>query len=179
MKILYFNYLYDVEESSVGAAAHVCELAKSLRVFGHRVEVCSLNVQRGSSSSVGFTVRGVLKKHGRRHLHQFSMMLKNVRYFLEEWRMIHRARPDVLLIRYDMQNFSAVVAAALKRIPVVILSCSDSERDVETCMDAGASAFVLKDGSYDNLRQSIMRITDFWSQTRRVPAAAGEVVGAD
>jgi glycosyltransferase involved in cell wall biosynthesis len=46
--------------------------------------------------------------------------MKNVRYFRQEWRMIRRVRPDVLLVRYDMQNFSAVAAAALKGIPIVL-----------------------------------------------------------
>lgn len=84
-------------------------------------------------------------------------------------------KPDLILLDLQLPGVSGFQvlemvksAAALRSIPVVVLSCSDSDADVSRCMEAGANAFVSKAESYDNLRQSILRITDFWSQVRKV-----------
>jgi CheY-like chemotaxis protein len=84
-------------------------------------------------------------------------------------------KPDLVLLDLQLPGVSGFhvletikSAGALRSIPVVVLSCSDSDADVSRCMEAGANAFVSKAESYDNLRQSILRITDFWSQVRKV-----------
>jgi chemotaxis family two-component system response regulator Rcp1 len=84
-------------------------------------------------------------------------------------------KPDLVLLDLQLPGVSgfhvleAIKSAnALRSIPVVVLSCSDSDADVSRCMEIGANAFVSKAESYDNLRQSILRITDFWSQVRKV-----------
>jgi carbon storage regulator CsrA len=84
-------------------------------------------------------------------------------------------KPDLVLLDLQLPGISGFhvleaikSAAALRSIPVVVLSCSDSDADVTRCLEAGANAFVSKAESYDNLRQSILRITDFWSQVRKV-----------
>ncbi len=84
-------------------------------------------------------------------------------------------RPDLVLLDLQLPDVSGFhvlemikSSASLRSIPVVVLSCSDSDGDVVRCMEAGANAFVSKAESYDTLRQSIFRITDFWSQVRKV-----------
>lgn len=84
-------------------------------------------------------------------------------------------KPDLVLLDLQLPGVSGFhvlesikSASNLRSIPVVVLSCSDSDADVTRCMEAGANAFVSKAESYDNLRQSILRITDFWSQVRKV-----------
>ena len=84
-------------------------------------------------------------------------------------------KPDLVLLDLQLPGVSGFhvletikTAATLRSIPVVVLSCSDSDADVARCMEAGANAFVSKAESYDSFRQSILRITDFWSQVRKV-----------
>lgn len=55
----------------------------------------------------------------------------------------------------------------LKAVPVVMLSCSDSDADIQTCLDAGANAFVTKAHDYDELRRSIFRIANFWRHAQQ------------
>lgn len=40
----------------------------------------------------------------------------------------------------------------LRSIPVVVLSCSDSETDVARCLAAGANAFISKADNYEDFR---------------------------
>jgi carbon storage regulator CsrA len=58
--------------------------------------------------------------------------------------------------------------AELKRVPVVVLSCHDTDDEVSHCLDAGANAFVAKTESSDGLEESIGRIIQFWMATRAV-----------
>ena len=84
-------------------------------------------------------------------------------------------KPDLILLDLQLPGVSGLQVLetakshpALRSIPVVVLSCSDSDEEVARCMAAGANAFVAKSESYDNMRQAILRITDFWSQVRKV-----------
>lgn len=84
-------------------------------------------------------------------------------------------KPDLILLDLQLPGVSGYEvlqtvrsSPELKLIPVVILSCSDADEDVSRCIAAGANAYVAKSERYDEFRRSIMRITDFWSQARRV-----------
>ncbi len=84
-------------------------------------------------------------------------------------------KPDLVLLDLQLPGVSGLhvleavkSVPALASIPVVVLSCSDSDEEVSRCMAAGANAFVAKSESYENFRQSVLRITDFWSQVRSV-----------
>jgi two-component system, chemotaxis family, response regulator Rcp1 len=83
--------------------------------------------------------------------------------------------PDLILLDLQLPGVSGLDvlqliknAADLRSIPVVVLSCSDSDEEVSRCMGAGANAFVSKSQRYEDFRQSIFRIADFWSHTRSV-----------
>lgn len=84
-------------------------------------------------------------------------------------------KPDLVLLDLQLPGMSGQnvlqtikTTPALRSIPVVVLSCSDSETDVQRCMQAGANAFVTKSENYEEFRRSIIKITDFWSQARLV-----------
>jgi carbon storage regulator CsrA len=83
-------------------------------------------------------------------------------------------RPDLILLDLHLpgisglQVLSAIKSApSLSSIPVVVLSCSDSDEDVARCMASGANAFLCKSTDYEQFRKSVFRLTDFWSQVRR------------
>lgn len=47
-------------------------------------------------------------------------------------------------------------------IPVVMLSSSSEKRELDSCYEAGANSVVRKSGDYDELRQKMAKIHDFW-----------------
>lgn len=80
-------------------------------------------------------------------------------------------RPDLILLDLQLpgvSGFHLLVTIkslpSLRGIPVVVLSCSDSESDIARCMAAGAEAFVAKPEDYQRFRQAIIEIVDFWRQ---------------
>ena len=52
--------------------------------------------------------------------------------------------------------------AALKHIPVVVLTTSSDERDVNECYEIGASTYVQKPVDFDGLVGAVRRIKDYW-----------------
>lgn len=120
MKIVYINYLYDMEGCSVGAAVHVKELEKSLRACGHQVKVHYLNRFSNVDASVKSKTRGFFKKKLWRYLNQINCLFANRRYFFKEYKILSQERPDVVLVRYNFLNFSLALVARLKKIPFVL-----------------------------------------------------------
>lgn len=124
MKVLYFNYLYDTTEASVGAAVHVKEFAAAMQTLGHELKVYHLNLwHQGAASgepSAWQKIRTALKSKLRRYVGQINQIVANARYAAKERRILQEEKPDALLIRYNMLNFSAVLLAKRMGIPVVL-----------------------------------------------------------
>ena len=83
--------------------------------------------------------------------------------------------PDLVLLDLQLPGLSGFdvlrlirSVPALRRTPVVILSCSKNDDDVRKAIEAGANAFVTKAANCAAFNESIFRIADFWSNVRRV-----------
>lgn len=86
--------------------------------------------------------------------------------------------PDLVLLDLNMPRMTGreVLAAMqstdhLARIPVVVLTTSDVERDVLQAYDLGASGFVTKPVDIEQLFNAIHGIQDYWFGVVRKPGA--------
>lgn len=61
---------------------------------------------------------------------------------------------------------------ALKKIPVIVMTTSSDERDIEGCYKAGANSYVHKPVDFDGFIRSIQRLTDFWFEIAILPKPA-------
>ncbi len=57
----------------------------------------------------------------------------------------------------------------LKSIPVVILTTSDDERDVQTCYDLGANTYIQKPVDFDGLIEAMKRLKGYWFEIALLP----------
>ncbi len=99
-------------------------------------------------------------------------------FLRREGRYASAARPDLILLdlKLPRKNGREVLAeiksdADLKRIPVVILSKSSSERDVLATYTSHANCYVQKPLDLDEFVAAVRRIEDFWVTFVRLPAA--------
>jgi carbon storage regulator CsrA len=83
--------------------------------------------------------------------------------------------PDLILLDLRLPDLSGMDLLVrlreqelLRRTPIVILSSSGEEEFVQLGLERGANAYVQKSVEYSDFKESIVRITEFWSQTRRV-----------
>ena len=57
----------------------------------------------------------------------------------------------------------------LQKIPVVVLTTSNAEQDIEQCYAAGANSYVQKPVDLVGFIQSIARLTDYWFNVSILP----------
>ena len=61
----------------------------------------------------------------------------------------------------------------LKKIPVVILTTSDDERDVKACYELGANTYIKKPVDFDGLIAAIRRLKEYWFEIALLPKEQG------
>jgi len=60
----------------------------------------------------------------------------------------------------------------LKRIPIVILTTSDDERDVSACYEMGANTYIQKPVDFDGLIAAIKQLKEYWFEIALLPKEA-------
>jgi two-component system, chemotaxis family, response regulator Rcp1 len=71
---------------------------------------------------------------------------------------------DLNLPRKDGRQVLAVIKNndAFRRIPVVILSSSDSEKDITSCYNLGANCYIVKPTGLLAFRAAVRGLEEFW-----------------
>jgi len=87
-------------------------------------------------------------------------------------------RPDLILLDLNMPRMNGhEVLAVIKqhadwrRIPVVIMTSSDKDRDVVAAYDQHANCYVTKPMDAQKFMEAVRSIEDFWLSIVRLPAA--------
>lgn len=87
-------------------------------------------------------------------------------------------RPSVVLLDLNMPGTDGreVLAEikqdeALKQIPVVVLTTSSDERDIEKCYEMGANSYIKKPVDLDGFMRAIQLLRDYWLQIVILPKA--------
>lgn len=88
-------------------------------------------------------------------------------------------RPGVILLDLNLPGTDGreVLAQikqdeALKLIPVVVLTTSSDERDIEKCYRMGANSYVLKPVDFNGFMQAIQRLSNYWFEVVILPKGA-------
>ncbi|HEX9655241.1 MAG TPA: hypothetical protein VGA99_16175, partial [bacterium] len=96
MKVVYFNYLYDNQQDSVGAAVHVKEFVTAMRSCGYEINSYNLNpipFATNGQLSMGGRIRGALKQRLKRYVGQVNQLIRNVPLFFREWKILSAENP--------------------------------------------------------------------------------------
>jgi two-component system, chemotaxis family, response regulator Rcp1 len=64
----------------------------------------------------------------------------------------------------------------LRRIPVVILSSSDSEKDITSCYQLGANCYIVKPVELQAYRAIVRTLENFWLGAVKLPRREGHSV---
>ena len=88
-----------------------------------------------------------------------------------------RAYPGMILLDLNMPKMDGRTAlmhlktdSAFKRIPIIVLTTSSAEDDIQRTYDLGVTAFVSKPGSHQGLLELVTSLNDFWTRFVRLPA---------
>lgn len=87
-----------------------------------------------------------------------------------------RTLPQLILLDLNMPGKGGrqVIAelkadAGLRHIPVIVLTTSSAEEDVESCYSLGASSYIVKPVSYDGLVDIVRSLKHYWMETTVLP----------
>jgi CheY-like chemotaxis protein len=85
-------------------------------------------------------------------------------------------RPGVILLDLNLPGTDGreVLAeikadSSLKQIPVVVLTTSADDRDVEACYQAGASSYIQKPVDLEGFMKAIERLNGYWFEVVILP----------
>jgi CheY-like chemotaxis protein len=85
-------------------------------------------------------------------------------------------RPSIILLdlnmpRKDGREALAELKAdvALRRIPVVVLTTSNDEADVERAYELGASSYITKPVTHTQLTEVMRTVAQYWSEVVELP----------
>ena len=85
-------------------------------------------------------------------------------------------RPGLILLDLNMPRMDGREALReikadpeLRRIPIIVLSTSSAEEDVQHSYELGANCFITKPGTFDRLVEVIRVLGEHWLQTATLP----------
>ena len=85
-------------------------------------------------------------------------------------------RPGVILLDLNLPGtdgrevLSDIKAdPALQQIPVIVLTTSSDDRDVDACYRAGASSYIQKPVDLEGFMKAIERLNDYWFEVVILP----------
>ncbi|GGR52686.1 response regulator [Deinococcus seoulensis] len=88
--------------------------------------------------------------------------------------------PDLILLDLKMPHMDGIAVldairanAALRGIPVVMLTTSGEGRDIRESYAHGASAYVIKPMDFTQFRDAMRTIQAFWTTLNRPPSVNG------
>ena len=106
--------------------------------------------------------------------------IEAISYLRREGRYADAQRPDLVLLDLNLpkKNGREVLREVkadedLKRIPIVVLSSSASDRDVAECYGLMANGYVTKPTELDTFLGAIGSIEDFWLTVASLPNNSG------
>jgi len=118
VKIVYFNYLYDLYEGAIGSTIKAVEIMSALEKQGHEVKIYWMNKKpENGNGKLSSKLRCSLKKRLDRYLHEPNQILKNLKHIYRENEIIKRENPDIVISRLDVYLFSSLVLTRVKKIP--------------------------------------------------------------
>ncbi len=85
-------------------------------------------------------------------------------------------RPDLILLDLNMPRKDGREVlrelkndAALRRIPIVVLTTSKAEEDILRTYDLGVNSFITKPVSFDGLVEVMKTLNKYWAKTVQLP----------
>lgn len=91
-------------------------------------------------------------------------------------------RPEIILLDLNLpgtdgREVLAEVKAdpGLRKIPVIVLTTSTDERDIEGCYQSGANSYIRKPVDLRGFMDAIQRLVDYWFEITVLPRPESDI----
>ena len=114
-------------------------------------------------------------------LHHVSDGAEAVRFLRREDPHAGAVRPDIIFLDLNLPKLSGREVLAqikrdpeLKRIPVIVLSTSAAEEDIEACYELHANCYLTKSSDLEEFLKAMKTVEEFWLKLAKLPIKGGE-----
>lgn len=114
------------------------------------------------------------------HLNVVNNGVEAMAYLRREGLYAGAVRPDLMLLDLNMpkKNGCEVLQdmkhdAMLRSIPVVVLTTSDNDTDIERAYNFGANCYITKPVGLEQFAKVVCSIEDFWFTVVKLPSRGG------
>jgi len=90
-------------------------------------------------------------------------------YLFAEGAHVQRALPKVVLLDLKLPKVDGFEVlrrmradARTRRVPVVVVTSSDEERDIEACYEHGANSYIRKPVDFQHFRAAVDQVERYW-----------------
>lgn len=143
------------------------------RTNGQPIEILMVE---DNPSDVRLTVEAFKDAKVRNKMHVAVDGEDAMAFLQREGRYSDAPKPDLILLDLNLpkkngREVLAEIKAApdLKRIPVVVLTTSDDEKDIMTAYDLHVNAYVKKPVDLDQFIKIVEAVEDFWLTVVKLP----------
>jgi len=131
-----------------------------------------------SADEAELTMQALSEGRVRNRVHWVEDGEEAMAFLRREGRHAAAPRPDLVLLDLRLPRMSGQEVLLeikqnpqWKRIPVVIMTSSDDEKDILSAYDRHANCYVTKPVDLDKFLEAVRSIEDFWLTIVRLPAA--------
>ncbi|MBD1922961.1 response regulator [Microcoleus sp. FACHB-831] len=110
------------------------------------------------------------------HLHVVKDGLEAIAFLKKEGTHVNAVRPDLILLDLNLPKRNGIEVLQeiknddkLKRIPVLVLTSSEAERDIVGSYNLHANCFITKPLDLNDFLQLVQAIEDFWLTIVKLP----------
>jgi two-component system, chemotaxis family, response regulator Rcp1 len=142
-------------------------------------KICNILLVEDNPGDVRLMTEAFVEANGGARLVDVDNGTKALAYLRQQTPYQKAVRPDIIILDLNLpgKHGTEVLAeikadASLRRIPVVILSSSQSPQDVHQCYDLHANCFISKPFGYNEFQRVMRCIQEFWIATARLPEAS-------
>lgn len=140
---------------------------------GRAVEIL---LAEDNPGDVKLTRKALEKGNIANNLHVVHDGVEALRFLNQEREYSDKPRPDLILLDLNMPKKDGQdVLAELKddedlgRIPVVVLTSSESEEDIVKSYNLNANAYMTKPVDFDGFLDIVSRLEEFWLEVVKLP----------
>lgn len=146
----------------------------STKTIGRPIEILLVEDNPGD---VRLTQEAFKEGKVRNELHVVGDGVEALAFLRQEGEYAESPRPDLILLDLNLprKNGREVLAEIkedpnLKRIPVVILTASQAEKDILNCYDLHANCYITKPVDLDRFIAAVESIEKFWLTIVKLPS---------
>jgi two-component system, chemotaxis family, response regulator Rcp1 len=110
------------------------------------------------------------------HLHVVRDGLEAIEFLTYQGPYLNAVRPHIVFLDLSMPKMNGLeVLARLKQdpwlqpIPIIVLTASGAEDDIERCYKLMANCYLVKPGELEQFEQLVSRLNEFWLKKVALP----------